>query len=116
MHQRVGEVAGVVTGARSDAAMAVAERLGGALDRVDQLGVEHRRLLAPDRLERDLDLAPRGDFRSCAPQILVDGIERFRSWAADIDGEGDLPGDDIAGGSRNHGLADGADRVRTMGL
>src|SRR5439155_24289049 len=111
-----GKIAGVVTGARSDAAVAVAERLGGALDRVDQFWVEHRRFLAPDRIERDLDPAAARDFRSCAPQILVDGIERFRSRAANIDGEGDLAGDHVAGGSRNHGLADGADRVRTMGL
>src|SRR5438034_5011524 len=111
-----GKVAGVLTGARSDAAVAVAERLGGALDRVDQFWVEHRRFLAPDRIERDLDLAPACDFRSRAAQILIDGIERFRAGAADIDGESDLAGDDVAGGRRNHGFADGADGVRTMCL
>src|SRR5260370_10913533 len=109
----IGEVAGVVAGARRDAAMAVAERLGRALDGVDQFRVEHRRFLAPDRIERDLDLAPARDFRGRAAQILVDGIERFRSRAADIDGEGNLAGDDAAGVSRNHRFADGADRIRT---
>src|SRR5713226_6155010 len=112
----IGEVARVVTGARGDAAMAVAERLGRALDRVDQFWVEHRRFLAPDRIERDLDLAPATDFRSRAAQIPVDGIERFRLGAAHIDGEGNLPGDDVAGGGGNHGFADGADRIRTMRL
>jgi hypothetical protein len=37
-------------------------------------------------------------------------------WAANIDGEGNLAWDDVAGGSRNHRLADGADRIRTMRL
>src|ERR1700738_5191273 len=55
----VGEVAGVVTGAGSDAAVAVAERLGGVLDGVDQLGVEYGGRLAPDRIEGDLGLGPR---------------------------------------------------------
>src|ERR1019366_9269850 len=74
----VGKVAGVVTGARGDAAVAVAKRLGCALDRVDQLRVEHGRRFAPDRLERNLDLAPRRDLGDRAAQIPVDGIERLR--------------------------------------
>src|ERR1700694_4575408 len=66
----IGEVAGVVTGARGDAPVAVAERLGGALDGVDQPGVEHRRLLAPDRIERDLDPAPGRDLGDRAAQLI----------------------------------------------
>src|ERR1700731_3221434 len=44
----IGEVAGVVAGAGSDAAVAIAQRLGGVLDRVHQFWVEDRRRFAPD--------------------------------------------------------------------
>src|SRR5258708_4731085 len=54
----VGEIAGVVTGAGGDAAVAVAQRLGGALDRIDQFCVEQRRLLAPHPHARNFDPAP----------------------------------------------------------
>src|SRR4051812_3269144 len=79
----VGKVAGVVPGAGGDAAVAVAKGLGGTLDRVDQFGIEDRRRLAPDRLERNLDFAPRRDLGDRGTQILVDRIKRLRSRAAD---------------------------------
>src|ERR1700738_2077937 len=105
----IGEVAGVVTGAGSDAAVAVAERLGGVLDGVDQLGVEYGGRLAPDRIEGDLGLAPRPDLGDRAAQIAVDGLERFGAGTADIDDEGDLAGNDVTRRRCDHGLADGAD-------
>src|SRR5436305_1923672 len=39
----VGKIAGVMSGAGSDAAMGIAERLGCGLYRIDQLGVEYGR-------------------------------------------------------------------------
>src|SRR5450759_5011273 len=62
----IGEVAGVMTRARGDAAVAIAERPGGAFDRIDQFGIEYRRRLAPDGVEPNLDLAPRSDLRDGA--------------------------------------------------
>src|SRR5882757_1005761 len=112
----IGEVAGVVTGAGSDAAVAVAERLGGVLDGVDQFGIEHGGRFAPDRIEGDLGLASWSDLGDRAAQIAIDGLERFGAGAADIDGEGDLAGNDVTRRRGNDRLADGADCVRTMHL
>src|SRR3984957_12326788 len=93
----IGEVAGVVPGAGSDAAVGIAERFCRVLDGVDQFWVEDRRRLAPDRLERNLDPAPCCDLVNRCAQLVIDGIEGFGSRAADIGGEGDLAGNDVAG-------------------
>ena len=112
----IGKVAGIMPGAGGDAAVAIAECLGGVLDCVDEFGVEDRWRFAPDRLERNLDLAPDCYLRDRATQILVDRIERLGLRAADIGGEGDLAGNDVAGRRRNHRFAHCAHRVRAMRL
>src|SRR5256714_9763200 len=74
----IGKVAGVMPGAGGDATVTIAERLGGVLDCVDEFGVEDRWRFAPDRLERNLYLAPLGNLGDRVTQILVDRIERLR--------------------------------------
>src|ERR1700720_1244797 len=66
------EIAGIMAGARRNAPGRIAERFSGILHRVDQFCVEMRRRLAPDQIERNLDLAPRGDFGGGVAQIPVE--------------------------------------------
>ncbi|GCC45761.1 hypothetical protein chiPu_0029741, partial [Chiloscyllium punctatum] len=112
-HHRV-EVAGIMAGTRGDAAMRIAELRCRILDRVDQFRIEMRRRLAPDQVELDLDLALCCDLGDRGAQVAVQRIHDPCIGAAAIHREGDLAGDDVARGRCDHGLADGADRLRAV--
>jgi hypothetical protein len=72
------------------------------------------RRLAPDQIERDLDLAPGRDLGGSRAQILVERVHDGGVGAAAVDGKGDLAGDDVARGFCDHGFPNGSDRLWAM--
>src|SRR5260370_31407471 len=99
------EIAGVVTGARGNAPVRIAERLGGVLHRIDQFCIKVRRRLAPDQVERDVDLAPPRDLGCGSAQLPVERVHDPGISTASIDGEGDLTRHNIARGSFYNGAS-----------
>src|SRR5690348_13266579 len=65
------QVAGIMAGTGGDAAIREAELLRRGFDRIDQFWIEMGGRLAPDQIERDIDLARCGNFRDRLPQLLV---------------------------------------------
>ena len=107
------EVAGIVPGARGNAPVRIAERLGGIfLHRIDQFGVEMGRRLAPDQNRSATSTFRRAAIPATAARKSLSSVSMIAaSGAPAIDGERDLAGNHIARGIGDHGLADRADRL-----